>query len=358
MVEASGLPGICRSNTGVAETDEPCTNRMVPFRASSVRLRHIKRRTSPASVFFVVQCSLPLIDCRTCARAAGAIRLASAALEPPRRKLRRLVMTGIGYSAGASDMRNGLLTLTAALLAPFAAFAQSASPHAIDIPGWFSESLLDLREDVREAAKEGKRLLLYFGQDGCPYCKALMQTNFTQPLIVSKTRRHFVAIALNIWGDREVTMLDGKVIREKEFARLMRVQFTPTILFLDEKGGTVARLNGYYPPHRFEATLDYVAGRMEGKQSFADYMSTAVKEAANEKLHEEPFFMRPPYDLRRRSGSKPLAVAFETPYCAGCDELHAHGFTRAVVKADLGQLHGGRFALRAEPLPPTRQGLS
>src|SRR5438128_1463555 len=88
--------------------------------------------------------------------------------------------------------------------------AQSASPQAIDIPGWFSESLLDLREDVREAAKEGKRVLLYFGQDGCPYCKALMRTNFTQPLIVSKARSHFTAIALNIWGDREVTSLDGK----------------------------------------------------------------------------------------------------------------------------------------------------
>ena len=253
-------------------------------------------------------------------------------------------------------MRNGLLTLTAALLAPFAAFAQSASPHAIDIPGWFSESLLDLREEVREAAKEGKRLLLYFGQDGCPYCKALMQTNFTQPLIVSKARRHFTAIALNIWGDREVTMLDGKVMREKEFARLMRVQFTPTILFLDENGGTVARLNGYYPPHRFEAAIDYVAGRMEVKQSFADYMRTAVKEAANEKLHEEPFFMRPPYDLRRRSGSKPLAVVFETPYCAGCDELHAEGFTRSDIKAELAKFDVVRFALGDNATLTTPQG--
>jgi len=253
-------------------------------------------------------------------------------------------------------MRNGLLTLTAALLAPFAAFAQSASPHAIDIPGWFSESLLDLREEVREAAKEGKRLLLYFGQDGCPYCKALMQTNFTQPLIVSKARRHFTAIALNIWGDREVTMLDGKVMREKEFARLMRVQFTPTILFLDEKGGTVARLNGYYPPHRFEAAIDYVAGRMEVKQSFADYMRTAVKEAANEKLHEEPFFMRPPYDLRRRPGSKPVAVIFETPYCAGCDELHAEGFTRPDIKGELAKFDVVRFALGDNAMLTTPQG--
>ena len=256
----------------------------------------------------------------------------------------------------AAAMRRVSIALFAALVAPFAAVAQLPSPQAIDIPSWFSETFLDLREDVREAAKEGKRLLLYFGQDGCPYCKALMQTNFTQPRIVGKTRRHFVAIALNIWGDREVTLLDGKEMREKDFARLMRVQFTPTIIFLDEKGGTVARLNGYYPPHRFEAAVDYVAGRMEGRQSFADYMRTAVKEAASENLHDEPFFMRPPHDLRRRQGSKPLAVVFETPYCAGCDELHADGFTRAEVKAELAQFDVVRFALGDSAMVTTPQG--
>src|SRR2546430_5804353 len=85
-----------------------------------------------------------------------------------------------------------LVALAGALLMSFLAVAQTASPHAIEVPSWFSETFLDLREDVREAAKEGKRLMIYFGQDGCPYCKALMQTNFTQPRIVEKTRGNFV----------------------------------------------------------------------------------------------------------------------------------------------------------------------
>ena len=235
--------------------------------------------------------------------------------------------------------------LASALLIPLSASAQTASPHAIEVPAWFSETFLDLREDVREAATEGKRLMIYFGQDGCPYCRALMQTNFTQPRLVQKTRSNFVALALNIWGDREVTGLDGRAMPEKELARVLRVQFTPTVLFLDEKGNVVARLNGYYPPHRFEAALDYVADRLESKQPFASYMKDAVKDAAADKLHDEPFFMRPPYDLRRVSGSKPLAVIFETPYCSGCDELHKEGFTRAEVKAELERFDVARFAL-------------
>jgi thioredoxin-related protein len=170
-----------------------------------------------------------------------------------------------------------------------------------------------------------------------------METSFTQPRIVEKTRRYFVAVALNIWGDREVTQLDGKTMSEKEFAKAMRVQFTPTLIFFDEKGAIVARLNGYYPPHRFEAALDYVAGKMEARQSFADYMKGVRREAASASLHDEPFFMRPPYDLRR--GAKPLAVLFETPYCAGCDELHREGFQRPEVRAQLAKFDVARFAL-------------
>lgn len=78
--------------------------------------------------------------------------------------------------------------------------------------------------------------MLYFGQDRCPYCTQLMQTNFTQHAIVDKTRKHFVAIALNIWGDREVRWTDGRRMSEKELTRALQVQYTPMLLFLDEKG--------------------------------------------------------------------------------------------------------------------------
>jgi len=223
--------------------------------------------------------------------------------------------------------------------------AQLVAPHAIEIPPWFSQSFLDLREDVAEAAQDGKRVMLYFGQDGCPYCAALMKTNFSQPRIVDKARRHFIAIALNIWGDRDVTWSDGKVRREKTFAAFLQVQFTPTLLFLDERGQVVARLNGYYPPHRFEAVLDWVAGRMENKVPLGEYLRSAVKDAASATLHDEPFFMPPPLDLRRGKGAKPLAVVFETPYCAGCDELHREGFQRPEVKAQLAKFDLARLSL-------------
>ncbi|MEW5890290.1 MAG: thioredoxin fold domain-containing protein [Pseudomonadota bacterium] len=245
-----------------------------------------------------------------------------------------------------------LLGLALSLVAP--AGAQTAASHAIDIPPWFVDTFLDLRDDVRDAARDGKRLMLYFGQDGCPYCTQLMQTNFTQPAIAAKTRQHFLPVALNLWGDREVTWLDGKVMSEKELARQLKVQFTPTLLFFDENGQVIVRLNGYYPPHRFEAVLDYVAGRMEKRQSLADYLSAAVKEGASAELHDEPFFLKPPYDLKRKRGGKPLVVLFETRYCSGCDELHREGLRRPEVRALVARFDVARFVLseRTELVTP------
>jgi len=216
-------------------------------------------------------------------------------------------------------------------------------------PAWFAESLLFVREDAAEAAKEGKRVMLYFGQDGCPYCVQLMEVNFRQARIVEKMKKGFVALALNIWGDREVTWSDGRAMSEKQLAAALKVQFTPTLLFLDEKGAVALRVNGYLPPDRFEPALDYVSGRMEGKVAFADFAT--VKEKASATLNPQPFFMKPPYDLRRKPGGKPLAVLFETPHCAGCDELHREGFKRKEVLSRLAKFDVVRLSsLSGAPL--------
>ena len=224
------------------------------------------------------------------------------------------------------------LALVALLIVATGARAQNASPYAIDIPSWFTETFLDFRDDVADAAKDGRRLMLYFGQDGCPYCRQLMVTNFSQRAIVDKTRRRFVAIALNIWGDRETTWIDGRTMSEKALARALDVQFTPTLLFLDEKGAVVARLNGYWPPHRFEPVLDYVSEHREKHETLAAYLAQNTPQPGSATLADEPWFVAPPYDLARKPGGRPLAVLFETTDCGACDELHRDLLRRSDVR--------------------------
>jgi len=236
-----------------------------------------------------------------------------------------------------------LVVLSAQPMAVIAA----TPPHAIDIPPWFRETFLDFREDVREAAQDGKRLLVYFGQDGCPYCRELMRVNFSQKELADKTRRHFNAVAINIWGDREVTWMDGKVMTEKAFAGFLKVQFTPTLLFFDEKGRVALRVNGYYPPHRLNAALDYVAGRHESRTAFADYLQKNTREAASGRLNEQPFFLKPPLNLDRKPGlaTRPLVVLFEQKQCVACDELHRTGFKEPSVQSLITRFDVARLEL-------------
>ena len=235
---------------------------------------------------------------------------------------------------------------------PFAFLPVSFPLYGQEPPAWFSESLLELPDEVKDAAAHGKRVMLYFGQDGCPYCKRLMDVNFRQAAIAAKAQRQLVALALNIWGDREVRWTDGSLTSEKRLAAQLKVQFTPTLVFLDERGAIALRINGYYPPHHFDAALDFVAGKI----SQSEYAERQRREPASASLHPQPFFLPPPYDLRRQAGAKPLAVLFETPLCAQCDEMHAVAFKRQEVLTQLARFDVYRFSLAGAEAMTTAHG--
>ncbi|MDH4274676.1 MAG: thioredoxin fold domain-containing protein [Gammaproteobacteria bacterium] len=211
-----------------------------------------------------------------------------------------------------------------------------AVPGAIDLPHWFKNSFLDVRDDVVEAEKSGRRLMLYFYQDGCPYCKKLIQTNFAIKNLEDKTRSVLDVVAINMWGDREVVDVDGQRLTEKAYAAKMRVMFTPTLLFFNEKASVMLRINGYYEPKRFNAVLDYVGKKLEQRQEFREYLAQQVKETGTAGLAKEAYFMKPPLQLAQAlKNNKPLLVLFEQADCPPCGELHSDVLKRAETKSHL-----------------------
>jgi thioredoxin-related protein len=211
------------------------------------------------------------------------------------------------------------------------------NPGFHEKPSWFKNSFLDLGEDIEEATEEGKRVILFFHQDGCPYCAKLLNEKFVIKEIVDKTREGFQLIAINIWGDRGVIGISGEEMTEKSLAESLKVMYTPTLLFLDEQGRRVLRINGYYPPDRFSVALDYAADRQELKQSFKAYLNKREPIAATGKLHREANYLVPPLDLRQssRNSGKPLLVLMEMKQCPPCDELHLQVFQRPELRKTL-----------------------
>lgn len=237
-----------------------------------------------------------------------------------------------------------------------AEYEKKPSESQFEIPSWFKSSFLDLKDDIASAAAENKRLLVYIGQDGCPYCKELMQNNFAQKDIVDFTQKHFDVLALNMWGDSEVVDTQGKAMSEKQLAEALAVKYTPTLLFFDERGKVALRINGYFPPHQMRAALRYVAEKRENKEDFRSYYARVSPPAASGKLHANSAFVKPPYDFSK-VGGKPLVVFFEQKQCSDCDRFHREVMARKETSAQLKRFKAAQLDMWADTPVTTPSGV-
>ncbi|MBN9014383.1 MAG: thioredoxin family protein [Rhizobiales bacterium] len=143
---------------------------------------------------------------------------------------------------------------------------------------WFLQSFLDLRNDLEEATKKGKRLAIMWSLKGCPYCKETHVVNFGDQAIVDYVRAHFEILQLNYIGSLPVTDFDGQSLSEKDLARKNNVRFTPTFQFFSEpktpndKVSEVARLPGYIEPQHFLAMFRFVKQRAYDRMTFGQFV--------------------------------------------------------------------------------------
>lgn len=202
------------------------------------------------------------------------------------------------------------------------------NPGYEEKPDWFKVSFLDIYDDIAEAAANNRRVMLFFYQDGCPYCKKLLQDNFGQREIAEKTQKYFDVIAVNIWGDRELTLGD-RTMTEKQFAELLKVQYTPTLTLFNEKNQIVYRANGYYPPDKFVSMVDFIGQKKETQQTYQEYIEQhPIQQTSSGKLHTGISSVKSDNLQAALKSGKPLLVMFEQARCAACDELHGDTLKR------------------------------
>jgi thioredoxin-related protein len=176
----------------------------------------------------------------------------------------------------------GAMLLVPATAIPLAAaeVELKTSDDGMFTQAWFKHtSFLDIADDLDEAKGAGKHLAILFEQKGCPYCREMHRVNFADKEIREYIKKTFDVVQLNLWGDREVTDFDGQTLSEKKFGRKYRVMFTPTILFIDEKGEEVVRMPGYFKPFHFKHLFVYAAEKGYLKEpNFQRWLSAKADE--------------------------------------------------------------------------------
>lgn len=156
---------------------------------------------------------------------------------------------------------------------------------------WIKESFLDINEDIKEAAAEGKRLLITMEVKGCGYCRKMHEVNFREPKIVDYLTKHFHHVQINTQGAREVTDANGETMTEKEYVARLRLRGTPKIVFYappaDAKGkrgldAVAFTTEGYWGRDHFYHMMEFVVA--EGYKSEPDFLAWLRSDAPKEKV--------------------------------------------------------------------------
>lgn len=156
---------------------------------------------------------------------------------------------------------------------------------------WFAITFRDIAEDIESAKEQNKRLVLIFEQRGCIYCRELHENVLSKPDVQKYLKEHFMIVQYNIYGDEEVTDLDGEELTEKSVSRKWGLLFTPTIMFMPEepvvgksaKEAAIATMPGAFKKGTFLDLFTWVKEKKyesdEGFQAFHARKISARKNA-------------------------------------------------------------------------------
>ena len=211
---------------------------------------------------------------------------------------------------------------------------------AYEIPSWFTDSFLDIAEDVEDAMDENKSVLLYFHLDNCPYCSSMLDQNFKSGDNLAFIQKHFSVIAVNLKGDREITLNENEALLEKELSKILKVQYTPTIIFIGEDGKQAFRTNGYRTPKAFRQVLEYVVSQSYKNTTLSDYVESNHKSSKGYTFINYSGLEKASY---LQDYKQPVAILFEDKDCIDCKNFHEKLINRDDVKAELKQYLFIRF---------------
>jgi thioredoxin-related protein len=186
---------------------------------------------------------------------------------------------------------------------------------------FFAQTFGDLPEELAEAREANKLgLMLFFEQEGCPYCDRMLKTILNQPEVQDWYRERFVSIAVDINGDVELTDVDGITLPSKVFAEHRRVKTTPTISFIDLSGAEVyRRVTMVSGPREFMMMGQYIAEGRYTDTSWRDYAG-AYPEVVNSATVQQVVDFRLEAAAAAASGVN-LLLAVTREGCRYCAQL-------------------------------------
>jgi thioredoxin-related protein len=88
----------------------------------------------------------------------------------------------------------------------------------------------------------------------------------------------FDVARLSLLQNEKIITPDGKSIPASQFARLLKITYTPSIVFFDRAGREVFRIEAYLRPFHLAGSFDYVSSGAYRKQpSFQRFLQAKAE---------------------------------------------------------------------------------
>ena len=184
-------------------------------------------------------------------------------------------------------IRRVIIAIAALAALSVQAWASEIGEDGLHKEDWFSLTFRDVAEDIATAKEEGKRLVMIFEQRGCIYCAQMHEKILSDPEVSDFIKANYKVVQYNMFGDEEVTDLDGEVLTEKTAARKWGYVFTPTMVFLPEEApegktvaeAAVATMPGAFGKWTFLNMFKWVAEKgYESDEHFQKYHARIINE--------------------------------------------------------------------------------
>lgn len=139
--------------------------------------------------------------------------------------------------------------------------------------GW---DFMPLDKALKVAAKEERRVFLYFGRHGCPSCEKTNRESFSDPRVIEHYKKHFVLAYADSESGKRLRLGSGERITEMELGVKLKVFGTPFFYFMEPSGKPIVRAPGYQSAEEFLLFDRYVNGGHYKEKTLAEFKAAGA----------------------------------------------------------------------------------
>jgi thioredoxin-related protein len=103
-------------------------------------------------------------------------------------------------------------------------------------------------------------LVVFFERRGCHACDVLHSEPLSNPEVIERVRQ-FQAVQLDLDADTPVITPDGERTTARAWGERLGIHWAPTMVFFDEHGQEIIRIEAVVGLHRLYTTMEYVLTR-------------------------------------------------------------------------------------------------